>query len=124
MDAKGGEEFPRRIQSGRRVVVATHHHPLSKGRVLEAVEESIVMSLGLGRWCRKVENITGHDEHIDALSLDGFGQPGKEHLVVLVPRGLIQRNTQVPIGGMEDAHKNSFQDSTLIFIGAGSKLVT
>jgi hypothetical protein len=73
----------------------------------EAGEEVVDELLGLGRRRRRVEDIAGHEHRVHLLV---FGNPGyllEGHRVLLHPRAAAQGLSDVPVGGVEEAHDGS-----------------
>ena len=67
-------------------------------------EEAVVEPLGAVARRARVEHVARHEQHVDALALDGVRQPVEKGGELLVPLAAVQGPAEMPVGGVEEVH--------------------
>ena len=102
-DASELEQRLERLEPTGAVVVAGHdHHSGAGGRQVEQGSEDDLLGLG-GRRLR-LEQVTHHQDGVDALGAGDRTDLGQHGLVLGRPAAAADRATHVPVGGVQELH--------------------
>ena len=101
---QAGEQGARLVERGDRIVIARQHHQLAAGRLQR--HHKTVKEFARIAWRRAaIEEVACNDQRINLMLLDTRQQPVEKGLVLGRPALVIEKLTEVPVRGMNDAHK-------------------
>ena len=107
--AHAREQRRGRGQPRRRVVVAgDRHHRQVRSSAVGLGEEAVPRGQRGRRRVAGVEDVAAHQHRVDGLGVERVEQPAQEPRVLPVTRQIVQRVSQVPVGGVQDAHARRY----------------
>lgn len=86
-------------------MVSTNYNYVATPSRGKRVEEMIVKLLRSIAWRSSVENVTCNNKRLDLLVGDLVGEPFEESRELMVSFSAIQGAADVPVGGVENFHK-------------------
>jgi len=97
VDVEVTQQSSRRIEHGRRIVVATGNDNVPAPRSAQADQKIEIQLASVVRWVSRVEKITGDEQYVHRLLPDGIQQPIKGQAVLGNSLLIEQFMAEVPV---------------------------
>ena len=102
VDVEDLEQFARRVQEGRRIVVAADDDDMAAGRGGQPAQEAVVQLLGRVAGRDGVEDVAGDEQRVDLPLPDRLLQPVQERLRLVMAFSAVEVPSDVPVGRVKE----------------------